>query len=147
MTAKTSKATTEAEIRKLVEDWVDALRAKDVKRMLAHYSPEICFFGIAPPLEIRGIDAYRKAVEEWIPTFRGEYEIRNLSISASDNTAFCHSTNRLTGTAPNGQPTDNWVRVTVCFQKTNGKWLVTHEHVSVPFDMKTGQAAVDLKPQ
>jgi hypothetical protein len=25
-------------------------------------------------------------------------------------------------------------------------WMVTHEHVSVPFDMKSGQALMDLKP-
>jgi hypothetical protein len=30
--------------------------------------------------------------------------------------------------------------------KIDGRWMVTHEHVSVPFDMKSGQALMDLKP-
>jgi len=27
------------------------------------------------------------------------------------------------------------VRVTTCFQKANGQWLVGHEHVSMPVTM------------
>ena len=39
------------------------------------------------------------------------------------------------------------VRVTACHRKINGKWLITHEHVSVPFYMDGSyRAAVDLKP-
>ena len=38
------------------------------------------------------------------------------------------------------------LRVTVGYRKTGGKWLVTHEHVSMPIDMKTGKAPTDLKP-
>ena len=32
------------------------------------------------------------------------------------------------------------------FSKIDGAWVVTHEHVSVPFDMETGKAACDLEP-
>ena len=39
-----------------------------------------------------------------------------------------------------------WVRVTVGYRKLDGEWVVTHEHVSVPFYMDTGKAACDLKP-
>jgi len=39
------------------------------------------------------------------------------------------------------------VRATVCYRKTDGKWMVAHEHVSVPFCMDgSNRAAVDLKP-
>ncbi|WP_211221635.1 nuclear transport factor 2 family protein [Desulfocurvibacter africanus] len=33
----------------------------------------------------------------------------------------------------NEEQTDAWVRATACLRKTDGKWLITHEHVSVPF--------------
>ena len=36
--------------------------------------------------------------------------------------------------------------MTVSASKAGGKWLVTHEHVSMPFDMKTGKVAADLEP-
>jgi ketosteroid isomerase-like protein len=40
-----------------------------------------------------------------------------------------------------------WFRATVCFRKNGGKWLVTHEHASVPFyPDDTMKAATDLKP-
>jgi hypothetical protein len=31
-------------------------------------------------------------------------------------------------------------------RKIDGQWKVVHEHVSVPFDMETGKAMLDLKP-
>jgi ketosteroid isomerase-like protein len=39
-----------------------------------------------------------------------------------------------------------WWRTTVCFRKLDGKWMVTHEHNSVPFDVESGKASLDLKP-
>lgn len=27
---------------------------------------------------------------------------------------------------------ENWVRATFCFRKMEGKWLVTHQHISMP---------------
>jgi ketosteroid isomerase-like protein len=39
-----------------------------------------------------------------------------------------------------------WVRFTVCLRKIDGHWMVTHEHASVPFDVETGRASVDLAP-
>jgi hypothetical protein len=40
------------------------------------------------------------------------------------------------------------VRVTACYRKIDDKWMVAHEHISVPFYMDgTGRAAVDLKPE
>jgi ketosteroid isomerase-like protein len=39
------------------------------------------------------------------------------------------------------------VRATVCYRRIDGKWMVTHEHLSVPFYMDGSfRAAVDLKP-
>lgn len=38
------------------------------------------------------------------------------------------------------------VVATVCFHKIDEKWMVTHEHNSVPFDAKSGKASLDFKP-
>ena len=56
------------------------------------------------------------------------------------------SLDHLTGTRTDGEKTDVWVRATVCFRKIDGQWKVTHEHISVPFDMETFKASVHLKP-
>ena len=46
----------------------------------------------------------------------------------------------------NSQKSDRWLRWTACYRKTNGKWLIVHEHVSIPADMRSGEAVLDLKP-
>jgi hypothetical protein len=30
--------------------------------------------------------------------------------------------------------------------KTDGNWLIAHDHVSVPLDVASGRALLDLKP-
>jgi uncharacterized protein (TIGR02246 family) len=149
MTPKSSITSDGAQIRERIDQWAKALRAKDVDRLMSHYAPDMLLFDLAPPLQYRGADAYRKSLEEWFSTFRGPvgYEIRDLSIMAGDDVAFCHSLNRISGTRTNGEKTDVWVRATVGFRKIDGKWMLTHEHVSVPFYMDgSDKAALDLKP-
>ena len=149
MTTKNSQANAEAQIRKLVDDWAKALHAKDINGVMSHYAADIVTFDLAPPLRYTGADALKRSLEEWFPTFRGPvgYEIRDLSITASDDVAFSRSLNRISGTRTDGEETDVWVRATVCYRKVDGKWMVTHEHASVPFYMDGSyRAAVDLKP-
>jgi uncharacterized protein (TIGR02246 family) len=143
------KASDETQIRQLIDDWAKALRAKDINGVMSHYAPDILLFDLAPPLQYKGADAYRKNWEEWFATWQGPigYEISDLSITAGGGVAFSHSLNRIHGKRTNGEETDVWVRLTACRRKINGKWLITHEHVSVPFYMDGSyKAAVDLKP-
>jgi ketosteroid isomerase-like protein len=91
-----------------------------------HYAPDIVAFDLALPLQYRGAGTYRKNWEEWFPTFRGPigYEIRDLSIAANEDLAFCHSFNRITGTRTDDEKTDVWVRATVCCRKLDGQWKI-----------------------
>ena len=149
MAVKNSKANDQARIRQLLDNWVEALHSKNVDAVMSHYAPDIVAFDLAPPLQYKGADIYRQNLEAWFPTFRGPigYEIRNLSIAASDDVAFCHSFNRITGTRTDTEKTDVWVRATFCCRKIDGTWKIVHEHQSVPFYMDgTYRAAVDLTP-
>jgi uncharacterized protein (TIGR02246 family) len=149
MTVKNSNATDQAQIRQLMDHWAEAVRSKDVDGLMSHYATDIVVFDLAPPLQYRGADECRENWEAWFPTFRGPigYEVRALDIAASEDIAFCHSFNRITGTRTDNEKTDIWVRATVCCRKTDGKWKIVHEHQSVPFYMDGSyRAAVDLKP-
>jgi uncharacterized protein (TIGR02246 family) len=149
MTTANTNATTEAQIRALIDEWTKAFRAKDVNGVTSYYAADIVTFDLAPPLQYTGADALRKGLEEWFPTFRGPvgYEIRDLSITAGDDLAFSRSLNRIAGTRTDGEQTNVWVRSTACYRKIGGNWKITHEHVSVPFYMDGSyKAAVDLKP-
>ncbi|HSE06881.1 MAG TPA: nuclear transport factor 2 family protein [Methylomirabilota bacterium] len=149
MTSRSDGTSNEAEIRQLMDDWVRAVRAKDVGAAVAGYAPEVISFDLAPPLEYRGVTAIRKSLEEWFPTFRGPvgYELRDLAITAGDEVGFAHSLNRISGTRTDGTETDVWVRATVCFRKLGGGWRMTHDHVSAPFEMTPPfKASLGLKP-
>lgn len=138
----------EAQIRELVDAWTRALRAKDVDAVMSHYTPDVIAFDLAPPLQ-HDAAACRRGLESWFPTWDGPigYEVAELVISAGDPVAFCRGLSHLTGKRTDGSTTDVWARVTVCLRKVGGRWLVAHEHQSVPFYMDGSlKAAVDLKP-
>lgn len=144
MITETTRAIDDTEVRQAIDNLVKAIRAKDLERVMAFYSPEIVSFDIEPPLQYVN-------TKHWKLTFAAYqgpigYEMRDLSITASDDVAFAHSLNHVTGTMKNGRKADMWVRWTACFRKINGRWLITHDHVSVPVDLETGKGLLDLKP-
>src|SRR5579859_1156716 len=148
MTVEKHKQNDEAAIKTVIEDGVEAIRAKDLDGVMSMYAPELVSFDIVPPLQYVGTDAYRKQWEEVFSLFPGPigYEIADLSITVGDDVAFAHSFNRLSATLPTGQKIGNWLRWTACFRKINGKWLIVHMQASVPIDLQTGRAVLDLKP-
>ncbi|MGF1611659.1 MAG: YybH family protein [Kiloniellales bacterium] len=137
----------EAQIRAAIEDWSGALRAKDAKRVVAHHAPNYVQFSLAPPLISDA--AVAEGLEAWFATWQGplRHEVRDLSILASADTAFCHGLARLGGTKTGGEKPDIWFRLTLGLRKVGGAWKIVHEHESVPFYMDGSyKAAVDLKP-
>jgi uncharacterized protein (TIGR02246 family) len=148
MPTTTTPTREEAELRECVDGLAQALRAKDINALMAHYAPDNVTFDCRPPLQVQGVDAYRKNFEAWFASVQGpiDYEIRDLRITMSDDVAFCHSLCHVKSTRTTGEKADYWVRVTSGFQKMNGRWMIIHEHVSVPINMETMQAALDLQP-
>ncbi|NJL79787.1 MAG: SgcJ/EcaC family oxidoreductase [Richelia sp. RM2_1_2] len=148
MVAINNTTTDEAEIRQIIDNWVEFVRAKDIDGLMSHYVDDSVLFDIMPPLKHQGASAYRQLWEQCFPYFQGDigYEIRDLNITVGSDVAFSHSLNRMSGTTTNGEEIDNWMRVTVCYQKIDGKWMVIHDHVSVPINMENSKALFDLKP-
>jgi ketosteroid isomerase-like protein len=143
-----SRTTDEAQIRLLLGAWVSALRVKDIDKILSLYSPEVVTFDVVPPLQYVGTQTYGKSFRRMFNAFRGpiDFETRDLCIAVGTDVAFSHSLVRTVGTTNSGHKTDRWLRRTVCFHKVSGKWLITHEHVSLPVDPESGNAVQDLQP-
>ncbi|HEX6625708.1 MAG TPA: SgcJ/EcaC family oxidoreductase, partial [Pyrinomonadaceae bacterium] len=135
MTTENSRADDEARIRELIEERVRTIRAKDVDALMSNHAPDIVMFDALDPLRYVGSEAVRKRAGQWLSCYQGPvgYEVRDLSVTAGDETAFCHYLYRVSGTMKNGREVDMWVRSTICFRKTDGAWVVAHEHTSVPF--------------
>lgn len=146
MTAETSVTADETQIRELIDRRVRAISEKDVEAVLSQYAPGAVIFNLAPPLQTRGADG--EAIRQWFSGYQGaiSYEVRDLNVAAGDDVAFCHYLYRSSGTATDGRAIDMWVRATLCLRKVEGRWVITHEHDSEPFDMQTLKALLDLKP-
>jgi uncharacterized protein (TIGR02246 family) len=134
MSASNERTTNEAAIRKLVEDWARAVRAKDLKGILANHSPEILMFDVPPPLESKGIDSYRKT---WDLFFSWSddpviFDFNEVDITAGSDVAYVTALMRCSGTEPKGERTRLEFRLTIGLRKIGGQWTVMHEHHSIP---------------
>lgn len=148
MATERHPSTNEAQIRALLEERVQAVHEKDVETLVSAALPDIVSFDALPPLQRIGAEAVRARAAEWLGWYDGPvgYDIRDLHITAGDDTAFASYLYRVTGTMTNGSKVDMWVRSTMGLQKRDGQWAIAHEHTSVPFDAESGQAALDLAP-
>jgi uncharacterized protein (TIGR02246 family) len=138
----------EAAIRQWLDRWAKAAQARDVDAIMSLYAPDVVAYDIVPPLQYVGKAAYRKDYQEFLGQYQGSLEIeyRDLHIAAGNKLAYAAALERISGTLKNGQKSSIWVRFTSIYRKTNGKWLDMQDHVSVPTDLETGKAALDLTP-
>jgi uncharacterized protein (TIGR02246 family) len=142
------RAADEALIRDRLDALIAALRAEDLEAIRQIYAADVVSFDVEPPLQHVGVDA---KLNNWRTVFTMfqdvDYELRELALVVSDDVAFGHGFGRLSGTLKNGVATNGmWVRVTFCFQNLDGRWLITHDQASVPFDFATGKGVTDLEP-
>lgn len=138
----------DAAIREVIDRWVDAFRNHDADAAMAIHTPDTVSFDIVPPLRYVGASEYRKPWQEAFDNFPGpiEFEIRDLDITIGGELAFSRSLNRMMATAGDGQQIDYWFRWTACYAKVDGRWLIVHDHTSVPTDFANGTSVLDLEP-
>ena len=143
-----SKTTDEAQIRALIDDRAKAVRDKNVNEAISSIALDIVSFDVVNPFQQLGSAASKKRAEEWFSSFEGPigYEIRDLSITAGDSAAFSHGLSHVSATRKDGGKLDMWWRTTVCFNKIDEKWMVTHGITRSPFDVESGKASLDFKP-
>jgi ketosteroid isomerase-like protein len=139
-----------SDIRSVIEGKAAALETGDVKAMLAYYAPEVVQFSLAPPLRQTHDARDPGPVQQWIATFEvpPRREVTQLEIVEGGDVAYATSIDCLTAT-PKGmtEPFHLWYRVSLGLRKIDGRWLVTHEHESVPFEMDGSfRASVGLQP-
>ncbi|MGX6604420.1 YybH family protein [Micromonosporaceae bacterium Da 78-11] len=138
------------EIRDVIEAKAALMQTGDVKALLAHYAPQTRQFDLAPPLGKLVDTGDPTPIEQWMATSEAppRREVTQLEITTEGDVAFATSIDSMTAT-PRGdtEPFTLWYRVTLGLRRIDGRWLVTHEHESVPFYMdESMRAAVDLTP-
>ena len=146
----TAAVSDEAAIKALYDRWAKAFEARDIDGIMSIYASgdAILAYDIAPPLQYKGYDAYRKDYAEFLDQYDGpiHVEYRDMRVFCNGDVGFLHAIERMTGKLKNGLQSDLWVRATSGVRKINGKWLIVHDHISVPTDFESGKAMLDLKP-
>jgi uncharacterized protein (TIGR02246 family) len=124
----------EVAIRDLIEAWAAAVRRKDIDAILQNHATDFVMFDVPPPFEIQGLEDYRRSWDlffSWssdpIP-----YDIHRLSVTAGSDVAFAVATMGCAEPGTDGKPAPLDFRLTIGLRKIDGKWIITHEHHSIP---------------
>ena len=132
--ATTKTSAPEAQVRKLLDDWTAAVRARAIDKVLAQHSKDIVMFDVPPPVEWRGIEKYRESWEYFFKHFPregGRFGLENVEIATSGDLACAY------GVLKCGKPGDTFpVRLTVILRNVDGAWTIVHEHHSVPAEVE-----------
>jgi uncharacterized protein (TIGR02246 family) len=129
--------THEQEVRTLIENWVTAVHAGDLDTVLADHAPDIVMFDVPPPYDgVRGLDAYR---DTWPGFFEWQrsgasFALESLDVTAGADVAFAHALLRCGTPDELAENPALRLRLTIGLRRSEGRWIVTHEHHSFPDD-------------
>ena len=134
MSASSTRTVNEAAIRELVQSWARAVRAKDLDGILANHSTDILMFDVPPPLQSKGIEAYKKTWELFFSWSHDPvvFDIKDMNIIAGSDVAFVAALMRCAGTEKNGERIELEFRLTIGLRRIGDQWIVLHEHHSIP---------------
>lgn len=143
-----SEISFETQIRELLDGWTNAVRSKNLDAITACYASDVMVFDLLPPMRYQGFNDYVELWKECFSNFESPvgFDIQDLKIAATNEVAFCHFLSHLSGKSKYNTSVSSWFRMTLGCCKSNGKWLIVHEHSSVPVNMMTGEACMDLTP-
>lgn len=136
------------ELRGLIDTWVAANLAKNLDAIIEHYAEDVLAFDAILQLQFKGRAAYRAHWQMCLQMCAGPttFEVRELQQEAGGELGFGHFLAYCAGTDAEGKSQGCWLRVSQGYRKQGGRWLIAHEHFSVPFDPQNGQALFGLQP-
>jgi ketosteroid isomerase-like protein len=136
------------QIQTLLKEWCDAVRAKDLDKIMAYYAPDIVAYDAIIKLQFKGAQAYRQHWEYCLGMCNGPmvFEQRELVVHGDEQLAFAHWLNSCGGADDKGELKSSWMRASAGYRRTADGWKAVHEHFSAPFDMESGKALFDLQP-
>lgn len=138
----------DASIRALEARFAAAVEARDIDAIMKVYSSDVFVFDVVPPRQYVGAAAYRGDWKNFLSGYSGpiRFEITDLAVSSAGPVGYGHSIQHVSGTDPQGKPSELTVRVTDVYRKQGGVWKIVQEHVSVPVNISTGEADLTSKP-
>src|SRR5258708_35652336 len=82
--------TAKTQIKALIDAWADAVRRHDLSGILAHHDQDIVMFDVPPPLQSRGMAAYKKTWDLFFAYHQpGQaFDVEELQMCVGDTVAF-----------------------------------------------------------
>ncbi len=143
-----SRADDQADIKALEDRFVAAVNARDVEAVMACYQQggDLVVFDLIPPLQYKGATAWQKDWEGFFADNPGvKVTVSDLDVATNGELGFGHNLQRFETTDKSGKTQVMTLRVSDGYRNVNGKWLIAHEHISVPVDIATGKADMNAK--
>lgn len=124
----------ESEVRAIIENWTKAVRERDLEGILANHSEDIVMYDVPPPFELKGLEAYKSTWDTFYKWSKDSsvFDILKIDIVASDDVAFAYASMKCMGYTGAGEEEPLQFRLTIGLEKQKGKWVIRHEHHSIP---------------
>ena len=139
-----------AEIKAVEANLAAAASARDADAIMKNYVPDetLVVFDLIPPRQYVGAESYKKNWQGFVGNFNGPvtFETSDMQVVADGKLGYAHCFTHIAGTGKDGKPVDMTVRWTDVLRKVKGKWLIVHEHISVPVDVASGKPDMSSKP-
>ena len=137
------------EVVQQVENWKQAVISQNIEQIMPFYAEDIRSVDAISELQFNGRKQYESHWQRCLQMCKmTHFEIGQLDIKVDGNLAVCFFLNQCGGIDDKtGEEQVGWVRGTQVYEKIHNKWLIIHEHFSLPFDMATGSALFQLTPE
>jgi PhnB protein len=145
--ARASSDSDKAEIAAMNQQIIEGFNKRDPSAIMAFYSddPDAVFFEDTIPLQMnKAALSQANGVLKSLPDFHARMEDMKMVTSGDLAVMRCIITGKWIDSK--GIMHLQISRYTQIDRKEGGKWLVWHEHFSVPFDPATGKAVMNAKP-
>ena len=129
---------------RLLDQYKNAVFAKDVEAFIALYDEDIHVFDMWGTWSLRGIQAWRAMAAEWFASLQTErvvVDIEQAEMIQSEELAVGHAILTYTAISKEGEKL-RWLnsRISLGLRKTGGLWKIIHEHTSAPIDHQNMKA-------
>ncbi len=126
------------EVLQTLNNFAKAISIGEVSHIMSFYSDDVIAYDMMPPLEFTGKDHYQRSWQECFSAqfkFPIQFNYEKQIICVADDMCFTHALVHMAGQLENEEDKlEMWMRNTTCLKKFGNKWLITHEHNSIPVD-------------
>ncbi|HEY2040559.1 MAG TPA: nuclear transport factor 2 family protein [Edaphobacter sp.] len=129
-----NKSQNEAALLEIFNRWSKAVRDEDIAAIRANHDPDMLMFDVPPPFQSHGINAY---TETWKLFYSSvpkpvKFDFDSIQIHTGEDVAFLSAVGHCRYSTPSGEIVPLDFRLTMGFHKRDGRWMIVHEHHSVP---------------